>query len=581
MLCFSGPTSSSQSSRKSLLVLIAAATTSFAAFAQAPAKKSERLIPVTNALVVQKCASCHAQDAQGNMSRISSIRTTPEGWEEAIKRMVRLNGLQISPEDARTILRYLSDTHGLAPEEATKVQYFAEHRIQDESFPGVNEDIRHACGSCHALAKPMSWRRTPEDWDYLKNMHLAFFPSIDGSFRRSGLSPAAPPAAPGDAPGAPPKQPVDIALEYVKKSNVLLTPEWSNWSSQVQAPKLAGGWNVAGRFPGKGKFYGTVKIADKGNESYGTETELHFVDGGTWKGSGESLVYTGFQWRGRVKGDTKVQGIDDPSGIRQVMSLSKDGDSFTGRWFWGTYQEFGLDVKMTRDTGAVAVLGTDVSSLKTGSTDTPVRIFGNHLPTISNVADVSLGQGVTVTKIVSSTPDGLTVTASVDPKAGTGLRSVSLPTATAPEALAVYDKMDYLAVTPNESIAHLGSEPHAKGYMQFEAAAFNNGPDGKAHTADDVPLGPVAATWKIEEFVASFGDDDVQYVGMVDEKTGLFTPASDGPNPKRKSMRNNYGDVWTVATYTPTGAEKPLIGRAYFVVSVPQYLQWDQPEVGQ
>ncbi len=59
-----------------------------------------------------------------------------------------------------------------------------------------------------------------------------------------------------------------------------------------------------------------------------------------------------------------------------------------------------------------------------------------------------------------------------------------------------------------------------------------------------------------EEFVASFGDDDVQYVGTIDAKTGFFTPASDGPNPKRKSQRNNYGDVWAVAQFTPQGSEK-------------------------
>ncbi len=57
----------------------------------------------------------------------------------------------------------------------------------------------------------------------------------------------------------------------------------------------------------------------------------------------------------------------------------------------------------------------------------------------------------------------------------------------------------------------------------------------------------------MEEFVASYGDDDTDFVGSVDAKTGLFTPASDGPDPKRKSMRNNYGDVWITATYKTDG----------------------------
>jgi quinohemoprotein amine dehydrogenase len=46
-------------------------------------------------------------------------------------------------------------------------------------------------------------------------------------------------------------------------------------------------------------------------------------------------------------------------------------------------------------------------------------------------------------------------------------------------------------------------------------------------------------------------------------------------------MRNNYGDVWAVATYKPEGSAQPLIGRAYFIVAVPQYMQWDQPEVAE
>lgn len=536
----------------------------------------DHLIPVNDALVTQKCGTCHAADAQGNLTRISSIRTTPEGWEEAIKRMVRLNGLQLTPEEGRKILRYLADSHGLAPEEAASVEYFPEHRIIDEKLP--DDDTQHACASCHAIAKPLSWRRTATDWDLLKNMHVAFFPSIEGSFRRGGFGARQETPAEG---ATPPKQPVDIALAYIKKSAPLNTPEWSNWSAMQQTPRLAGAWLVSGVMPGKGKFYGEMKVdAKPGDAGYSTHTMLHFVNGAKWTGDGSSLVYTGYAWRGRTKGAADVAGIEDPHGLREVMMLSKDQATLTGRWFWGTYQEFGMDVTLHRETGSPTVLGTDVSALKTGSVDSTVRIFGSHLPAVT-VADVNLGSGVTVTKVVSSTPEMVTVLASVDAKATPGQRLVSVANDTVPGAFAVYDHMDFLKVTPATGIAHLGSDPHAKGYMQFEATAFGNGPDGKPNTPDDIDLGTVPASWKMEEFVASYGDDDIQFVGSLDPKTGFFTPSSDGPNPKRKSMRNNYGDVWTVATYTPPGAEKPLIGRSYFIVAVPQYMQWDQPEVAE
>jgi len=59
------------------------------------------------------------------------------------------------------------------------------------------------------------------------------------------------------------------------------------------------------------------------------------------------------------------------------------------------------------------------------------------------------------------------------------------------------------------------------------------------------------------------------FVGTIDPASGLFTPNVDGPNPQRKGERNNIGDVWVVATYTPPGASAPLRGRSHLLVSPP------------
>src|SRR6516162_8751590 len=64
-------------------------------------EKPEEGIPVTDSTVLAKCGTCHTKDDKGNLSRISWERSTPEGWEEAIKRMMRLNGLEITPAEAR------------------------------------------------------------------------------------------------------------------------------------------------------------------------------------------------------------------------------------------------------------------------------------------------------------------------------------------------------------------------------------------------------------------------------------------------------------------------------------------------
>ena len=78
------------------------------AWGQTPAAvASEDGIPITDQLTISKCGTCHTKDAKGNLTRISWERTTPEGWEEAIKRMSRLNGVTLSPSDSRAILKYL------------------------------------------------------------------------------------------------------------------------------------------------------------------------------------------------------------------------------------------------------------------------------------------------------------------------------------------------------------------------------------------------------------------------------------------------------------------------------------------
>jgi quinohemoprotein amine dehydrogenase len=546
--------------------------------AKSPHAPGEEGFPVTDQRVISKCGGCHVRDANGNLSRISWIRTTPEGWEEAIKRMVRLQGVALEPDDARKILRYLSDEHGLAPEEARPVEYFPEHRMVDEKIP--SEDVTRSCVACHALAKPLSWRRSAEDWKLLVNTHMALYPWVDSlNFQRPPHRPGEPPPP----PGADVRPPVEQALAFLAQSGSLHSAEWAEWHATMRAPRLAGHWLVSGSQPGRGKFFGVMDIeASPSSEGFSTKTKLTFpVDGSVVSETGKSLVYTGYAWRGRSTSDKANAGPNDPKVVREVMMLSRDQGQLEGRWFWGAYQEFGMDIRMRRATPGPTVLGVDAYSLKAGSSGNEVRIYGDHFPAGIGAADLDFGTGVTVKNVVSQGAELIKVTVDVAGGATPGKRDVAVKNAVAPATLAVYDHIDYLKVSPETPLAHLGGEPHAKGYCQFDAIAYANGPDGKQGTADDIELGPVKATWKLEEFVATMGDDDVEFVGNLDSATGLFTPALDGPNPKRKFGRNNYGDVWVVATYKPSGAEQPVSGRSYLVVAIPQYMRWDQPEVAQ
>jgi quinohemoprotein amine dehydrogenase len=271
--------------------------------------------------------------------------------------------------------------------------------------------------------------------------------------------------------------------------------------------------------------------------------------------------------------------------MRESLWISPDQTWAEGRWFWGEYQEFGVDVTLRRATPEPMLLTLDRYSLKSGSQAQKVRVIGYNLPAQVTAADLDFGSGVTVKSIASHSAGEIVALVDVAADAVPGKRDVVFRNTVLEGPLAVYDKVDYIKVLPEASIARLGGDsksPHPRGYQQLEVMAYQRGADGKPHTGDDVELGPVDVSWSVEEFYASFGDDDKEFVGTLDSN-GLFTPNVDGPNPQRKFSRNNYGDVWVVATAKNEKDKdgKPLSGRSYLVVAVPTYIRWDQPEVGQ
>ncbi len=496
-------------------------------------------IPVTDPLVVAKCGSCHASDQHGNMQRISWERTTPEGWQEALKRMVLVNGVSLTPAEARAIVKYLSTSHGLAPEEAKPVMYEVERRIyQETSIP--NDAVGHACARCHTFARALSWRRSLDDWKQLAEMHATRY-----------------------------KLPLnEEAIAFLAKAAPLHTPEWDAWSGRERTPNLAGRWLVTASIQGRGMYYGELRVDATGDE-FNTDVHLTSVrDGSKIVRFGRSAVYGGYAWRGRSQGGQEAGSApDDPNNIaREVLWVSPDQSMAEGRWFWGQYQEFGFDVKLRRPSSDPTLITMDPPSLKAGSQNMRIRLIGDRIPLDLTPTDFNFGPGVSVKRIVSATPAEVLAELDVAPDASLGKRDVTLRGSVAPGALAIYDRVDYIKVTPESALAAFGDQTHARGYRQFEVIAYQRGADNKLHTADDVELGridPNDLTWSVEVFYKAPGSDTA-FVGSV-SPTGFFAPAVDSPN-------NNF-DVWVIATAKIEKDKngRPLVGKAYMVVTVPMY----------
>ena len=478
-------------------------------------------IPITSELVRKTCSPCHKADDKQRLTRISWRRTTPEGWEQTLKRMITLNGLKLEPAEAREVLKYLADNLGLAPEEARPAAFEVEKRMIDYTYP--DKDTESTCSKCHSMGRVISQRRTKSEWELLIAMHRGYYPLVDfQAFRRVG-----PPQTEPGPDGRPPdnRHPMDKALPHLIEKFPLKTPEWSEWAPNMRAPKLVGRWAFYGYQTGKGSLYGvtTIKATDKDDE-FTTETRyVRATTGEVSTRQGKAVVYTGFQWRGRSFAGSGT-GSGDHDGMREVMFVERNQRELSGRWFTGAYEETGIDVTLRRIGKDPIVMGLDSIALQTG-TKREVQIHGTNFPADLAVSAIDFGPGVTVERVVSPTPDLAKVEVEIAKNAAIGPRDVGVAGVYHEAAAVVYDKIDAIKVKPQSGMARVGGIQFAKQYQQFEAIAFSNGADGKPDTKDDLDLGPIDVAWSIDEYTATFDDDDKQYVGTLDDH-GLFTPMS-------------------------------------------------------
>jgi len=536
--------------RSVLLLAFLSAITALAAPAGAQDRPDGYV--VESSTVVARCARCHTLDDERRMTRISYLRKTPEGWQTSIRRMVALHGVNLEATEAAEIVRYLANEQGLAPEELRPGLFEVERRMIDFDYAG-DSGVEFTCIQCHSMGRVITQRRTEEEWGLLLATHRALYPLVDNQAFRDG--------DPDD------EQPMDVAVDHLSEEFPLETPEWSSWAATKRSPRLEGTWALSGYEPGKGAIYGTVEIAGDPSKAddFTTRTSYTYAEtGGRVTQSGAGIVYTGYQWRGRSNPGTDSE-------LREVMLVERDLRTMSGRWFRGAYDEIGPDVTLTR-VGSEPLLGGVFPRALVRGEATDVTLFGANLPANSGAEALDFGQGITVER-VGGGGGTVTLRLSVADDATLGGRDLVALGSVLEDAIVVHDGVDRIAVTPETGMARVGGGNFPKGYQIFEAVGWNDGPDGEPETDDDLSLGRVDVSWRIEEYSATFGDDDVRFVGSMDAD-GTFTPALDGPNTERSGSRNNVGDVWVVATHRgPSGDE--LSARAQLVVTVPLYLRWE------
>ncbi|MCV6598736.1 MAG: quinohemoprotein amine dehydrogenase subunit alpha [Mangrovicoccus sp.] len=469
------------------------------------------------ALLNSSCGGCHTETEAG-LSRIEGQRKTPEGWMMTIWRMQNAHGLNISAEDRRVLVQYLSDTQGLAPSEAAPWRYALEK--DPNTVEALEEPFASMCARCHTGARVGLQRRTGEEWDLHMDFHVGQFPTAE-------------------------YQALARDREWFKIAKEDMVPwltetygpdasAWESWQGQPHAP-AAGDWVFLTELPGQGEAYGKLSVSGEASP-YTVSGELVLASGESLPVSGSMNLYSGYEWRANLEIGGTV--------YRQVLAMSEDGAGLEGRQFLRGQDSLGAPLIAARAGDAAVILGAVPSALPAGSTS--AQIVGVGLDGLS----ASTGNA-------EANPYGAALSVETE---GNGM--LALAAGEAAFDLAYYESIDSLQVEPAFPLARVGGGSDvgpAKVPAYFSAIGFWNGPDGEPGTADDIRVGKMDAAWAMtdaHEHAAHM--EDAKYAGSIDAG-GVFTPGVAGPNGERPFSTNNAGELTVTAEALGQSADASLI----------------------
>lgn len=466
-------------------------------------------------LMNEACGGCHATTEAG-LSRIDEQRKSPEGWLMTLVRMRVLHGAEYSTAEQAELVRYLSETQGLAPSEAAEWRHALE-REPSMIEPDMGSDFNTMCARCHTVARTALQRRTEEEWRLLVDFHVGQYPTLE--FQA----------------GSRDRQWYDLAkAEMIPFLTEHWGPDDSAWQAWQSAdkPGAAGDWVVLTEIPGKGQVYGRLTVEGEGT-TYQVSGTYVTESGEELAVSGPMNFYSGYEWRANLTvGDTV---------LRQVLAIDPESGELSGRQFVAALDSLGAPLRAVKAGNGPAVLGTVPAVAQAG--DVTAQIVG---------ADLTDGAGFAANAYGSSG----------NVSGSNGMTEIALPSGLT-TTLAFYETVDHLTVEPAFTVARVGGGGEAvpaPAPAYFKAVGFWNGADGEPGTEDDIRIGALQASWSMANHgEAAEALEDTKYVGQLDAATGVFSPAIAGPNPDRPFSTNNAGDIDVIAEAAGLKAHAQMI----------------------
>ena len=490
-----------------------------------------------NSLVAKKCSGCHAAE-NGKLARVEEVRTTPEEWTVIVDRMYRLYGMPIRTGEMATLLKELSATQILTPEEAAQVSYinlFNNPQTIETPSGADEEQLFATCVRCHSAAKIYSYRMTVSAWEKLRDFHIYIDPAIIFQMREMYWRSEA---------------------DAVLKTLAQRLPYNRAWTAPEAKPD--GEWFLLGVEPGKGSYRGRATLKSRGDDEYALEGALSFSDGTSETFSGEATLYGGYALRTRTRqnGSATMGAFSFLDGIINGEHHHSAPHFRTSSSTWYPISKESRALRMTP------------GYLLTGE-ETKILIEGIGLPQVK-AEDIAVSTPeIQVLQATTTSRETIEVLL-VYRGTGHGTASMSVKGLEA-GSLKLAPRIDYLSISPATGRARVdGGANHPAEGVQFQAIAYSSGADA-GDPADDVLLGAVAAAFSLTEEQTRPDDDDLVHVGAI-QRDGTYLPSSDyNPIPVRDYGAEGTGMVKVIAEYTRGADSYTAEGR--LVVTVPDYIQ--------